>query len=330
MAESLINSIARLRVNEKNLLAKETVARLAAAPSYEESVRVLRESGWGQSAAQPEEKDEIDALIRARLSSAYALVSELMPERLAPVTDVFRMRHDLTNIKLLYKLRLMGQELAGARLDFGGVFPEKELKAGMQRGDYSMLPKKLSDALEELDVSTYHGADPQKVSLRLDRAFIEYAGSVRNPFVKEYFGALADFTNVLAVIRGVGEEELLPGGEISKAELCSFGEQLRESGEKALSILKGGISPSPLREAVCRGFSEYLRAGSTAALERERDEYLIALASEGRSDIDTVRPIVGYLLANEREAEVVRLILTAKRSGIPMSAIDERSLRLYG
>ena len=330
MAESLINSIARLRVNEKNLLTNETVSRLAAAPSFEESVRILRESGWGQSAAPSDEKDEIDALIRARLGSAYALVSELTPERLSPVTEVFRMRHDLTNIKLLYKLRLMGQELADARLDFGGVFPESELKAGMQRGDYSMLPKKLSEALEELDVSTYRGADPQKVSLRLDRAFIEYAESVRIPFVKEYFGALADFTNALAVIRNVDEEELLPGGEIKKAELVSAKEALRESGEKALSMIKGGISPSPLRESVYRGFSEYLRSGSTAALERERDGFLIALASEGRSDIDTVRPIVGFLLANEREAEVVRLILTAKRSGIPMSAIEERSLKLYG
>ena len=30
------------------------------------------------------------------------------------------------------------------------------------------------------------------------------------------------------------------------------------------------------------------------------------------------------------EAEIVRLILTAKRSGIPMEAIEERSLTLYG
>ncbi|MBO4562828.1 MAG: V-type ATPase subunit [Clostridia bacterium] len=328
MAESLINSIARLRVIEKRLLTKETVARMAQAASYEESLRILRESGYGAGAA--EEGDETEALIAAQLSETYALMAELMPERNAFVTDVFRMRHDITNIKLFYKLRVIGEPLDSVKPDIGGIYPAEELRAAVKKGDYSMLPKRISDALEELDVITYRSVDPQQISCNIDAAYSEYALSLRNAFIKEYFSALADFTNVIAVIRNMPKERFLPGGEYTEAELENIRGLIADSPERALAAIKSPLETSDIKEAVKAGFAEYLRTGSPAAVEKARDEYLISLASRNRSDISSVAPIVGYMLAREREAEVVRLILTAKRSGIPMSAVDERSLKLYG
>lgn len=327
MAESLINSIARLRVIEKSLLTKEAAARLAAAPDFDEAVRILRECGWGQAA--PSGGDEIDSLITGELEKTYALMGELMPEKQAAVTDVFRMRHDMVNIKLLYKLRMMGADTEAAKLDFGGVYPEAELKAAMKRGDYSMLPPVIASALEELDVITYRTNDPKEVARRVDPAYFKYAASIKNPFVKEYFGALADFTNLAALIRGAGREDLLPTGEFTDEELSRLAEALPEDRDRALSVI-AKLGASKRRRAIREGFEEYMRTGHTASIEKARDDHLIALASEGRTEIDTVKPIVGYMLAREREAEVVRLILTAKRANIPMSAVDERSVKLYG
>ena len=328
MAESLINSIARLRVIEKRLLSKEFIGRLLSAHSYEECLRMLQEAGWGQ--AEEGQGDEIELMTRAKLGETYSLVEELMPKRFMEVCEVFRMRHDLTNIKLLYKLRLLGAELEGARLDEGGVLDGEKLRASIKRGDYSMLPKELKNALEELDVSTYHGADPQQVSCRIDSAFMEYAQGVKSPFVREYFGALADFTNVIAVLRRLPESCLLPGGEYSKEELASFAEALENSPETAQGALKSPLETSALKERVRDAYGEYAKTGHTAAIERARDEYLMELASRNRSDIDSPAPIAAYMLAREREAEVIRLILTAKRSGIPASAIEERSVEVYG
>ena len=328
MAESLINSIARLRVIEKRLLTQEFVGRLASAGSYEECLRMLSESGWGSP--EQGQGDEIELMTRARLDETYALVEELMPKRYAEVYRVFRMRHDLTNIKLLYKLRLLGAELEGARLDTGGVYEGEKLTAAIKKGDYSMLPGELKDALEELDVETYHGADPMEVSCRIDAAFMEYAQGVKNGFVREYFGALADFTNVITAIRKLPESARLPGGEYTKEELAAFAAALDEAPERAQALLKSPLETSGLKERLRDAFGEYLKSGRTAAIERARDEYLIELAQKGRSDIDSPAPIVGYLLAREREAEVIRLILTAKRSGIPASAIEERSIEVYG
>lgn len=329
MAESLINSIARLRVIEKRLLTKEAVSRLASAKDYEECLKILAESGYGMK-ADPDETDRAEAMIRAELGEAYAVTEELMPKLHRGLIDVFRMRHDITNIKLLYKLRLMGAELEGEKLGFGGIYDGDMLKAAVKKGDYSMLPNKIAAALEELDVETYRSADPQEVSCKLDSAFISYATGLKNAFVKKYFSALADFTNIIAVLRGVPDERLLPGGEYSGEELKRFRVALADSKEKAAGLLKSPLETSGVKERARDAFNEYLKTGSVAPIEKARDEYLIGLASENKSDISSPAPIVGYLLAREREAEVVRLILTAKRSGIPASVIEERSMALYG
>lgn len=329
MAESLINSIARLRVIEKRLLTREAVSRLAAAKDYEECLKILSESGYGMK-SDPDEPDRAEAMIRAELGEAYSVTEELMPKHFAPVLEVFRMRHDITNIKLLYKLRLLGAELDKAELGFGGIYDGDKLKAAVKKGDYSMLPKTIAAALEELDVDTYRSADPQAVSVKLDGAYMKYAMGLKNQFVKKYFSALADFTNLIAILRDVPDERLLPAGDYSAAELKRFREALSDSKEKAAALLKSPLEISEVKERIRAAFSEYLKTGAVAPVEKARDEYLIGLASGNRSDIDSPAPIVGYLLAREREAEVVRLILTAKRSGIPASVIEERSMALYG
>lgn len=328
MAESLINSIARLRVIEKELLTKEFVGRLLAAPSYEDCLKLLAEAGYGAGA--PEGGDEIESLTRTQLTRTYELVSDLMPKRHAPAAEVFRMKHDLINVKLLYKLRMQGEELSSAKLDFGGIFEEEALKKAIASGDYSMLPKEFASALEELDVATYKNPDPALVSAALDSAYISYARGLHSAFTKEYFGALADMTNLIAAARGFGEERMLPPGEYGKERLAAIAEALHSEPERVPELIKTPLETGAMKEKLRGAFEAYIKTRSAAVLESARDEYLLSLAAKGKTDIDSPAPIIGFLLAREREAEVVRLILTAKRSGIPASALEERSLELYG
>ncbi|MBO4385030.1 MAG: V-type ATPase subunit [Clostridia bacterium] len=329
MAESLINSIARLRVIEKRLLTKEFVSRLVQAPTYEDALKLAREAGFGAAYAGGS-GDELEGLVSAHLDETYSLVGELMPERLAFVTGLFRMRHDLTNIKLLYKLRLLGSDPSAAELAPGGVFSGDELKTAVKKGDYSILPRPLADTLEELDVKTYKNPDARLVSGALDSAYIGLGLASGNAFAREYFGALADFTNLIAAVRGMLPDMLLPCGEYKKDALIAVASLIKDSPESVPALLKTPFDESPLKAAAREGFEEYLKTGSAVSLEKARDEYLIGLAARGKSDIDSPAPIVGFMLAREREAEVVRLVLTVKRSGLPVSVIEERSVMLYG
>ncbi len=329
MAESLVNSIARLRVIEKRMLTKEHIARLSACRSYEEALRLLREAGYGQAQQESGEADgdELERMIDAELISAYALVDELMPESRRDITDAFRLKHDIINIKLMYKLRLLGQSLNSAPFDIGGIYDRAVLEKAITTGDYGFMPKQIRNELERLDVDTYYGADPKAVSCAIDSAYARFGREHSSAFVRRYFKALADFDNVLIVLRG--GDSFLPVGEIDERELLSFAQKRETNPEGAAELIADVFTQSKLRKAVRAAYERSLKAGA-AAFEGARDEYLIALASEGRQDIDSPAPIVGYMLAREREAAVVRLILTAKRSDIPFNTVKERGVELYG
>lgn len=115
---------------------------------------------------------------------------------------------------------------------------------------------------------------------------------------------------------------LMPAGNIpQEAFLAAAG----LPGEQRGKALEQGPAGEALRKAI-----ELAQQSGPQAVERARDNYLIRLAERGRYDQDTVAPIVGYLLAREQEARCVRLIMTAKRNGLPESIITERMRVLYG
>ena len=168
------------------------------------------------------------------------------------------------------------------------------------------------------------------MSTALDGAYFRMGYASKSAFAVEYFKARADFENALVLLRltnmGAAEERLaqalLPAGNIPEAEfLRAVGLPAEQWGKELMQGPAGEV----LRKAV-----EDAQQSGPQAVERARDNYLIRLAERGRFDQDTVAPIVGYLLAREQEARCIRLILTAKRNGLPESIITERMRVLYG
>ena len=65
-------------------------------------------------------------------------------------------------------------------------------------------------------------------------------------------------------------------------------------------------------------------------LEKAMDNALLAIFTKDRFDVMRLETVVGYLLAVEREAGAVRLVMAGKQNGFDMEAIRERLRDLYG
>lgn len=323
---SALYGVARIRSAERTLMNRERLRRLADM-SADEILRQLVESGYG---AMPDAgSEDTEALIAAELTRAYDLVREVTTD--PAMTDIFLMEADIHNLKLLIKLRMTGSREEPA-LMHGGVFDEKTLAKCVEQGDYSPLPKLLGEALASVEESLIGSApDPARLSTVLDDAYIRYAYKYGNAFVKEYFAAFADFTNIAALMRVramKGERArfaslIVAPGDISR-------ETLMRAFDMSYEALTRLVCSGKTADAMARGIEAAARTGHIANLERERDDYLIRLTSLGKDDTDTVRPIVGYLLAKRQEARDVRLILTTKRNGLSDEVINERMRLLYG
>lgn len=323
---SALYGVARIRSAERTLINRERLRRFLEM-SADEMLRQLVESGYG---AMPDATpDDTEALIASELVRAYDLVREVTTD--PAMTDIFLMDADIHNLKLLIKLRMTGSRDEPA-LMHGGIFDEKMLKKCVEEGEYSPLPELLREALASIEESLIGSApDPARVSTVLDDAYIRYAYKYGNAFVKEYFAAFADFTNIATLMRvramkgerGRFASLIIAPGEISR-------ETLMRAFELPYDAVSRLVCSGKTKDAMARGIEAAAKTGHIANVERERDDYLIRLASAGKDDTDTVRPIVGYLIAKRQEARDVRLVLTTKRNGLPDEVINERMRLLYG
>lgn len=326
---SYVYAVARVRTQEKGLIDEERMMRLKDL-DIEDFVRSLREAGYGD---MPEAgADDVEEMISRELKKAAILIEEISPEK--EVTDLFLLRADIHNLKMLLKARMLSVGETG-NLDEWGLYGTEELAGCVSSSDYSILADDLSEALYDLERELAGKSDSRKISTALDRAYLEHAFKVlkkhKNKFAIEYFKALADFENILAMLRirkmGGGRDQLvnalLPEGEIpAQAILDSFSEPM----ENLSKTLGHGMAAV----AISRGLAIIEETGRISALEKERDDYLISLTRDSRYDLMTLGPVVGYLLAREQEARSIRLIATAKKNGLSGALIDERLRELYG
>jgi len=322
--DSAIYGVARIRCHEKDLIGREKLSRMAEG-TLEEAMRALHDMGYGSMPdAGPEQAED---MISAELKAAYALVREVTFDQ--PLTDLFLMKADVNNLKLLLKLRLTGSQEEPALME-GGCYSPETLTRMVQEGSYKELPEEFKAALAALEQGFQSGVDPARISIELDKAYLAHALN-RGGEAAPYFRAQADFGNILTMLRiranGAGaaklREALLPEGDVPHSRLI----QALDAPADGLGKL---IATGPARERILKGLEQYLKNGSIAALERERDNYIISLASEGKYRDESMGPVLGYLLAREQEAKCVRLIITAKRNGLAEEVITERLRELYG
>jgi V/A-type H+-transporting ATPase subunit C len=326
--EGPIYGVARIRVLEKGLIGKNRMQRLLEA-SAEEAIRLLSEMGYGGS--REAGAGNVEEMIGSELSRTRAVIDEVTPDK--ALTDLFFLKYDIGALKLFLKLRLV----KGTRPIplVKGVYETERLASAVDKKEYSFLPEEIKEALLALEKSFETEANPGRISTELDKAYFLHVRRALEDTnygdTKRYYSELADFDNVLSMLRmgrmraseGEFASMLLPGGVLSEELLKkAFGLPIDE----ALKLLDTEGAP----KSILKGISEVIRAGRISALEKARDDRLMEIAREGKQDIDTIRPILGFLLAREQEAKCIRLIVTAKRNGLGDQVITERLRELYG
>ncbi len=323
--DSVTYGVTRIRCHEKELLSPASLQRMLEGGA-QEAVRHLVDLGYG---GLPEATAaDAERLVAGALSAAYALVKEISFE--PTVTDVFLLKADVHNLKLLLKLRLTASTEAPALLR-GGVYEPEALARMVEAAEYKELPPQFQAVLTSLERDFQSGVDPARLSTALDGAYVQYAYDTKHPLVTAYFKALADFDNVLSMLRlkqmdGTAErlrELLLPAGDIPHAALIAGLEAPAEALQRLVAL-------GPAGPGIRKGLEALQGGEGLAALERERDDYLMGRFNRARYDNKSIAPVVAYLLAREQEALCVRLILTAKRNGLSDRIITERLRTLYG
>ena len=318
---------ARIHAMENKLLTRERMERMLSARSAEEASKVLSECGYGDfpSLTPAAIEHTLDA---ARLS----LFAEL--RRAAPdpaIVDVFCIKYDYHNAKVLLKAEATGQSPDELLLD-AGRYPAGRLREDYVQGDLSRYSPTFAQAVAQAKELLASSGDPQAADLLLDRAYytemLAAAKAARSPFLEGYVRLSIDSVNLRSVVRaarmGKGPDflrrVLLPEGNVKTDSLLAAG--------AGAADLAGVFAHTYLTAAAQEG-AEAMRGGSLTQFERLCDNALTAYLSQGKRVAFGEHPLIGYLYAKENELTTIRIILTGRLAGLDAETIRERLRESY-
>lgn len=317
----------RVKAMERGLLTKERIEQMLDAHTTEEAAKVLVDCGYSEMTEIT--GTELDRILREKQQEIMADLGSSAPNKF--VVDVFKLRYDYHNAKVLVKSEALGTEQDDLLME-GGRYDRQRLAEDFRRDEmlaYSDIFRRGINRAREILGST---GDPQQADFILDRAYFEemtaLAKASESDFLKGYVSLCIDVANLRSAVRasrlGKGpdflSQVLVPGGAVSEQSLCAA------RGEELGTL----FHTSRLAEAAEEGAAKSAPgSGALTDFERMCDDAVMGYLSDGRRVPFGVEPIVGYLFARESEATIIRIIMTGRMAGLDRSIIRQRLRRTY-
>ena len=300
---------AMLRAREAKMLTRDKAERMIDAPSFDEAAKMLTDCGYkDMSGFTAKQVEETLAEHRAEI---FAELARLSPN--AEPVEVFRMRYDYHNAKIVIKTEADGRDRTDLMSASGRVSPEV-LKRSFAEEKYLGLPPVLADAMVEAKSALARSQNPQLADFILDRAYFA-----------EICAAAKNLGSAVRTMRMNKDAEflktaLIPGGGIDTGRiLAAFG-----SGDTLASIYANTL----LANAAALGAAA-VKGGTMTEFELACDNAVTAYLTGARLVSYGEAPVIAYLAAAEGETTALRMILTGMLAGLPAETIRERLRDLY-
>ncbi len=321
--------VGNIRALETRLIDETMLARLLEAGSLKDLEGELEETEYSQVISLSNDLQDPEAMLQAELKRVYDLVHSMDPD--PALTDLFRYRYDIHNLKTCYKAQLIGEDPGPALTDLG-LYPVEEIKRMIAEEDMGGLTPELSAMMEELLPKLKDAPDSRSVEMLFDNAQYSflYAQAQRknNCFLEGYLQFQIDLINLktwLRIYKMKGNRKLLEQALLDHGLLDR---------EWWLDIYGGGIGELISRMSYTP-YSDLADAevisedGNLVELERLTDDYLLDYVKIVSYVSMGVEPLIAYILAKENEVKVLRILLVGKLNHLPKEEIRMRLRKLY-
>ena len=307
---------AYLRAREGKLLTAARMERMIDAPSPGEAAKVLQEIGYGEFSPTSDREQLFENLYR------------YVPDK--AVVDVFKVKYDYHNLKVLLKARALGMDGKRLLVDAGRVETERMEKC-VSEGTYDQLPTALGQAAEEAGEVLSTTGDPQRSDFTLDRAYfremLEAAQSSGSQLLTGYVRATIDSANLRSAVRTL---RMKKSGDFLRQVLFEGGAVGTDS---ILAAALNGNLEAPFRGTELRAAAELgaeaAKGGNLTAFEKACDDAVTDYAARAKHVPFGEETVIGYLVAKEIEFTAVRVIMSGKMAGIDGGTIRERLREAY-
>ena len=313
-------AVARIRFRETKLLSDADLGSLLAAKDVDGVMRLLRDKGWGDNSdCRPEE------LLTIEEKKLWEFVGETVDD--LSVLNFLLVPNDFHNLKVAVKAITRGVKPDGMLL-FDAVENPKKLFDAIKKREYDELPEFLRDTAKEAMTTLLQTSDGQLCDVIIDKACMEYvyklgkeSGSDIIALYCELFVAAAD---IKIALRCAATKKKLDFIKRSMADCDSLdiGKLIAAACEGHDAVI-AYLGTTRYRSAV-----DALNI-SMSAFEKWCDDYMTGILKPQKWEPFGIGPIVAYIIARQNELKAVRMILSAKVSGLSETTIKERLRSMY-
>ncbi len=327
-----VYAVSRIRVIESRLLSREQMGMMIDAATREEALKILLDSDYGYRETDMARVHDYERLLEEEHKKLYKLFREISPQ--PEIFQIFLQPYDFNNIKMILKAEFAGIEDFSGLLKDKGSIELKKLEVMMRDRKFDEMPSVMRQAVEEAISDFYHTRDPQTVDLILDRACYgrmrQMADSYKNCFLRDFIAGTVDILNVNIILR---LEKMKKDEEFAKRALLPGGyvpiEILIQKSDKPIDVLVGLLKHTSCGEVAQRALENYKSTGRKIRTESMLNDFINIFIARGRYLISGLEPLIGYMLAKEREIRNVRAVMAGKSNRLSGEKIRERLMGLY-
>ncbi|MBQ6420778.1 MAG: V-type ATPase subunit [Clostridia bacterium] len=311
-------AVARIRVNETRLMDRQQLNAAIGAADYADCTRRLREYGYDFSLGDA-------GALRGRTDAMWELLQSVLPDPHG--LDSLLVKNDFHNLKVLLKALVSESDPDGLYLT-PSIYDPEALRPLVYERKNDALPLPLQHA----DRSAYSILTKTRFAQLgdsvIDRAALEWqiklAEKADHPVLSELAEADAALTDIKILYRCV-----LTGKAPSfmRRAVCACKafdkEAAIEAADAGMDPLLSFLHYTPYADAVS-ALTE-----SASAFEKYCDDRRLSILAAGKSEAFGILPLAAYYYAVQTEVMNVRILLAAKKNGLPEEKIRERMRTPY-
>ena len=324
-------AVTSIRVLENRLLKPATIEKMVEAKDVEEVLRILGDTEYAAAVAAASKDRSYEDILTYEHIRIFKLMREISPK--SEVVDLFTLKYDFHNIKVMLKEKLSGADLEHLYIPFGSI-DFKRLKSFFAAGDLKSIDPRFRKPIEYVLKDYEENKDPQKIDILVDRYYFRLLYHLAEEsgvdlFI-DYVRDGIDFLNISTAIRlkkqgkdtKFFKEVILFNGNIPKEDIIA-------SLNDTLEVMINKFRYAKISPDLVRALEEYQETGHLRKIDKHMDNHLMGLNKPSKSIVFGPEPIFSYIYAKEIEIKTIRLIMVSKNNNIPSQAIRERLRDLY-
>lgn len=321
MKNSYAYAVARIRALEVSLFSNGTIEQLISIPDYESCLNFLEEKGWGGS----EDEGSGEDILATEESKIWQVVKELNIDM--DNFEVLALPGRFHNLKAAIKESVTGKEGLNIYYESGSPSGE-EIKNIISQKDFAALPDNMSKIAEEAYERMLHTGDGQLCDLLIDRACLNAvyrAGKDSGvDIIKNYAESVVAVADIKIAVRSHKTGKTIDFMEAAMAPCHSLSVD-----RLAKAALAGEEAIIDYLDQTIYAEGGAALAESSSAFERWCDNRIINTIKSEKYNAFTIGPVIAYVIARQNEIKTVRIILSAKQSGLPEESVRERVREMY-